>query len=365
MKFAHFAHVWHKAGMTPAQRYQQLWRELEACDALGFDYGFCVEHHFRPDESLMSAPNLYAIAAGARTKRIRLGGMGHVVPLHHPIRLIEEIALADQMLGGRLDVGLVPGITDVYFRPFNVDFQTRREVTLDFVGFLKAAYTQPHPFSYKSKHHDFDRISLAVRPVQTPYPPLWIETRDPATLAFCAKEGINAGYFILFPRKDARPRYEKFLADWTAAGHAKKPNIAYSTVVYVDESDAKALKTALQDAGRAYAGFFGPLNNPDDPAELKAEQEKRARFFEERGEKAGAEIMRNLCDPDYLQANDLIVIGSPDTVTRKLRAYATEGLFNTFFGEFNFGNLAEADLMRSIHLFGTEVMPKLRDFEPF
>jgi len=310
----------------------------------------------------MSAPNLYAVAAAARTKRIRLGGMGHVVPLHNPIRLIEEIAVADQMMDGRLDIGLVPGITDVYFKPFGVNFQTRREVTLDFVGFLKAAYSRPHPFSYDSKHHKFHDLSLAVTPVQTPHPPLWIETRDPDTLAFCAKEGINVGYFILFPRKDAAPRYRKYLADWQAAGWKGKPNIAYSTVVYVDESDAKALKTALADAGKAYQGFFGSF---DDPAELRAEQEKRAKFFEERGEHAGAEIMRNLCDPDYLIANDLVILGSPETVTKKLRAFAEEGFFNTFFGEFNFGNLAEDDLMRSIHLFGSEVMPKLRDYEPF
>ena len=103
MKFAHFSHVWAKAGLDPAERYEQLWRELQLCDELGFDYGFCVEHHFRPDESLMSAPQLYTMAAGARTKRIRLGGMGHIVPLHHPLRLAEELAIADQMLGGRLE----------------------------------------------------------------------------------------------------------------------------------------------------------------------------------------------------------------------------------------------------------------------
>jgi hypothetical protein len=40
-------------------------------------------------------------------------------------------------------------------------------------------------------------------------------------------------------------------------------------------------------------------------------------------------------------------------------------MFNTFFGEFNFGDLAEEDLLRSIRLFGTEVIPHLRDFEPF
>ena len=75
--------------------------------------------------------------------------------------------------------------------------------------------------------------------------------------------------------------------------------------------------------------------------------------------------MRNLLDPEYLLENDLILLGSPETVARKLRDFANEGMFNTFFGEFNFGDLGEDELMRSIRLFGTEVMPVLREFEPF
>src|SRR6266478_5634157 len=86
MKFAHFSHIWAKPGMTPHQRYEELWRELQLCDELGFDYGFCVEHHFRPDESWMSSPSLYAIGAGARTRRLRIGPMGYIVPLYHPLR---------------------------------------------------------------------------------------------------------------------------------------------------------------------------------------------------------------------------------------------------------------------------------------
>ena len=46
MKFAHFSHVWNKPGMTAAARYEQLWRELALADESGFDFGFCVEHHF-------------------------------------------------------------------------------------------------------------------------------------------------------------------------------------------------------------------------------------------------------------------------------------------------------------------------------
>ncbi len=362
MKFAHFAHVWGKPGMTAAERYRQLWRELKLCDELGFDYGFCVEHHFRHDESWMSAPGLYTVAAGMQTSRIRLGAMGHIVPLHNPLRLLEEIAVADQMLGGRVEVGLVPGINAGYFRPFDVDFQTRREVTLEFVELMETAYGTDGSFSFDGRHHHVADVDLAVRPAQRPRPPLWIETRDPATLAFCAKHGINAGYFFLFPRPDAAPRYRAFLERWREAGWKHKPRIAYSTVVYVDETDEKALKTALAEAGRAYRGF---LPAAETKAELQALQNEHAKLFDARGEPGSAEVVRHLTDADYLLEHDLILIGSPATVTRKLEAYASEGLFDTFFGEFNFGHLAEADLMRSIRLFGTEVMPALRDFEPY
>ena len=65
MRFAHFAHVWGKRGMTPHERYEQLWRELAVADDVGFDYAFSVEHHFTPQESWMSSPNLFAVAAAA------------------------------------------------------------------------------------------------------------------------------------------------------------------------------------------------------------------------------------------------------------------------------------------------------------
>ena len=59
------------------------------------------------------------------------------------------------------------------------------------------------------------------------------------------------------------------------------------------------------------------------------------------------------------------VWGSPQTVAAKLKDWATKGLFNTFFGEFNFAEVPEADVLRSIRLFGEHVIPALRDFEPF
>ena len=204
------------------QRYEQLWRELEACDELGFDYSFCVEHHFRPDESWMSSPSLYAVGAGARTKRLRIGPMGYIVPLYHPLRLAEEIAIVDQMLGGRMELGLVPGINADYFRPFGLDYGQRKSPTLEFVDYLRAAFGETQPFSFHGQEFHTDNARISVAPAQRPHPPLWMMSRDPQTLEFCAKNAINPGYFLVYPRADAAPRYRKFLADWTGGGPRRK-----------------------------------------------------------------------------------------------------------------------------------------------
>src|SRR5271155_2611998 len=326
--------------MTPHARYEELWRELQLCDGLGFDYSFCVEHHFRPDESWMSSPSLYAVGAGARTKRMRIRPMGYIVPLYHPLRLAEEIAIVDQMLGGRMELGLVPGINPDYFRPFGL--------------------TQP--FSFHGQEFHTDNAQISVPPVQRPHPPLWMMSRDPQTLEFCARHAISPGYFLVYPRADAAPRYRKFFADWKTAGHAGKPNIAYCTVVYVDESDEKAIETAAFRASRAYEGFLAPAK-PGETFERRAAE--HAKMFVGRGEPGASEIMQHLFDGDYLLRHDLVFIGSPDTVAAKIRAAAAAGLFNTFMGEFNFSDLPEDALLRSIKLFGEQVVPALRGYEPF
>ncbi len=148
MKFAHFSHVWNKPNMTPAQRYQQLWGELALCDEKGFDYAFAVEHHFRPFEALMPTPSVYCAAAATHTKRLRIGPMGYIVPLYDPLRIAEEAAVLDNVLGGRLELGLVSGIAPDYFGPYHADFQNRRAITNEALSFVKTALGADGRFSF-------------------------------------------------------------------------------------------------------------------------------------------------------------------------------------------------------------------------
>ena len=130
----------------------------------------------------------------------------------------------------------------------------------------------------------------------------------------------------------------------------------------MDETDEKALEAALFRASRAYEGFLPP---PEPGQTFDDRVRTHAKKFIGRGEPGASEIMANLFDSDYLMKHELVFIGSPETVAKKIQAAAEAGLFNTFMGEFNFYDLPECDLMRSIRLFGEKVIPALRAYDPF
>jgi len=285
--------------------------------------------------------------------------MGYIPFLYNPLRIVEEAAVLDQVLHGRLELGLVSGILPDYFVPYKADFHSRRQVTYEAVSLLKVAFSTEGPFSFAGQFYQYENVKLSVKPLQKPYPPLWVQSRDPDTLAFLAKEGVHTGYLLFVPRDEAAPRYREYLRLWRQAGHQQKPNIGYWTLVYVDDTDEQAIRKATPHILHAFGAVFGF----GDAGGTTVEQ--LVATYERRGERGAAEIARNMTNVEYLLERNLVFVGSPETVTRQVEKAATEGLFNTLLCEFNLGSVAEEDLMHSMHLFGTRVTPTLRAFEPY
>jgi alkanesulfonate monooxygenase SsuD/methylene tetrahydromethanopterin reductase-like flavin-dependent oxidoreductase (luciferase family) len=359
MKFAHFSHVWNKPGMTAAARYAQLWRELALADESGFDFGFCVEHHFNPNESWMPSPSIYCAAAATQTRRLRIGTMGFVAPLYDPLRIAEDAAVLDNVADGRLELGLVSGIVPDFFGPYRADFQNRRAFTHETLLVIKQALSSDGAFSFMGKLHQYQNVTLGVKPLQKPHPPIWIHSRDADTLALLAREGVHTGYLFLVPRERVAPHYREYLRLWNDARHAAKPNIGYWVLLYVDETDAKAIAKAKPWFEYCFTKVFG--TRADGGIGYLRLAENHAK----RGDPGAAEIARHAINLDYLRERNLAFVGSPQTVIEQIKAAATEGVFNTVLGEFNISPIGEEDLMRSIRLFGAEVIPALRNFEPY
>lgn len=354
MKFGYFSHVWGRPGATPAQRYEELWREIALADEVGFDYAFSVEHHFSPQESWMPSPALFCAGAAQHTSRIRLGPMGYVPALHNPIGVVEEIAALDQVLDGRLEVGIASGVAPDYFGPFGANFDQRKERARECVDLLRTAFAaDDESFDFDGPFHQYSDVSMSFGPVQRPHPPLWIPTRDRNTLRWLATIGAHTSSTMIVPRKALGVVYRHYVDWWREAGHQGKPNIGYWAPVHVGESDEEAISRAAPHIIHTLTktllygrGVTGQGNGRD-------------------GELSTGTILANAGDINFLLDHNLIFVGSPETVAARIRAAADEGVFNTVLAEFNLGLMSEAELDASTRLFATEVAPALRNYEPY
>ena len=156
------------------------------------------------------------------------------------------------------------------------------------------------------------------------------------------------------------PVYREYLRLWQEAGHPEKPNIGYWTLVYVDETDDLAKANAIPHISDSLNATFGASGGVGG-----IPQQELAQGYEQKGEVAAAEIIRHMTDAEFLIDNKIVFVGSPEKVARDVRQAAAEGSFNTLFCEFNLGQMSEEELMNSIRLFGTKVIPELHDFQPY
>jgi alkanesulfonate monooxygenase SsuD/methylene tetrahydromethanopterin reductase-like flavin-dependent oxidoreductase (luciferase family) len=354
MKFAYFSHVWGRPAITVAQRYQELWREVEAADRLGFDYAFCVEHHCTPQESWMSSPAVFCTGVAMRTKRIRVGPMGWVPPLRHPLHLVEEVATLDHLLDGRLEVGLASGISREPFAPFGADFDNRKELTRECAELLRTAYVADGAFDFDGPVHRLRDITLSYPALQCPHPPIWMPTTDRRTLRYLSEIGGHSGSTMIVPRAAMALVYRYYVDWWRRHGHTATPNIGYWSLVHVAKTDTEAEARAASNITHTltktlrYDTVARSVGRPAPASRLST-----------------ADILRGTDDFRFLLDHNLVFVGSPSTVAGRIKCAAQEGHFNTLFGEFNFGHLTEAEVLDSVELFAKEVVPMLRDFSPY
>ena len=111
MKFGVFDHM-DRSGPDLGQLYQNRLALVEAYDRAGF-YGYHVAEHHGTPLGLSPSPSVFLSAVAQRTERLRFGPMVYVLSTYHPLRILEEICMLDQLSGGRLEVGIGRGISPI------------------------------------------------------------------------------------------------------------------------------------------------------------------------------------------------------------------------------------------------------------
>ena len=156
-----FDHMDRGAG-TLAEDYEHRLRLAEAGEALGFTRFHTTEHHGTP-LSVAPSPSLFFAALAQRTRRLRFGPLVYTLPLYNPLRLAEEIAMLDQMSGGRLELGVGRGVSphEVQFHGLDpAETQPRYEEALRLI--LLVLRSQGQEVSFKGHVPSFLRITRSL-----------------------------------------------------------------------------------------------------------------------------------------------------------------------------------------------------------
>jgi alkanesulfonate monooxygenase SsuD/methylene tetrahydromethanopterin reductase-like flavin-dependent oxidoreductase (luciferase family) len=151
-----------------------LWQRI---DTLDFEGIFFSEHHF--GLSYSPSPNLLIAAIAHRTRRLRLGTMGMVLPLYQPWRVLEEIAMLDHLTGGRLEIGCASGVPQELVQVGMAPEEVRERFN-EALEILDAGLAAP-VISHHGRYWNFDNLRIVPRPLQHPAPPKWTTVVSPAS----------------------------------------------------------------------------------------------------------------------------------------------------------------------------------------
>jgi alkanesulfonate monooxygenase SsuD/methylene tetrahydromethanopterin reductase-like flavin-dependent oxidoreductase (luciferase family) len=343
-----------------AANYNEHLEEMTYCEELGFDGVVFNEHHYSA-YGTMPSPNLIAAALSQKTSRIKIGVLGNILPLrNHPVRVAEEYAMIDCLSNGRLIAGFVRGIPPEYIW-YGVNPEESRGRFEEAYDLIMTAWTQP-VWSHEGKFYQLKDCAIWPRPLQQPYPPIWIAARSAESIEWCVKHHLPTAqvYQTTSQIEDTFGYYRKVARD--QGWEATPDDFILCRHIYIDESDKKAQEFA-EPAMRYFftvfnRGFNEAINKDAVSQRLTAAlmTERSFSYFRE-GNRERRDFSK--LDFDGLLSTGYVIAGNPDSVAGQILDQMNQVGAGHFMGMFHIGNLHHDKVISSLNLFKKEIMPRL------
>jgi flavin-dependent trigonelline monooxygenase, oxygenase component len=231
---------WPNTGHHIDHLFPELLEVVKLADEIGFDSFALAEHHFN-DYFVQPAPLTLAAHIAAITPRQRFIVAVMVLPYHQVQRLAGEIAMTDQLTGGRLEVGFGRGGAKFEADRFGISHQNSREIFDDRLRALLILFSGKD-VSYDGLHAKFPPLTIMPPPRQKPHPPFWIAAINPEAIFHCARNGFNVQAAAL--RRDMAAVREMVKAFRQGVSEARsrtnpgRQKISIHQTVYVAKNDA-------------------------------------------------------------------------------------------------------------------------------
>ncbi|RYY92041.1 MAG: LLM class flavin-dependent oxidoreductase [Comamonadaceae bacterium] len=334
MKFGVFDHV--DRGQVPlAQHYENRLKLAEAYDREGFHAYHIAEHHSTP-LGMASSPSVFLAAVAQRTRRLRLGTCVYTLPLIHPLRVLEEVCMLDQMSGGRLEMGVGRGSSPYELAYFGVTPEASGVLYKEGYEVLMMGLTS-RTIDYEGQHYRIKDVPVELECVQKPTPPIWYGLSAPAAVPWTAENAINI--VCNGPAAKIRPitdRYREVWAGTPRSGRQPLPSLGMVRHIVVGETEQAAMAAGRRGFDRWYASLQHLWRRHGNP-------------------------MTQYPIPEDFQAAvamGVVIVGTPDRVAEVLAREAETAGANYILARLAFGDLTYEESLLSAQLFAREVMPR-------
>ncbi|HTT78149.1 MAG TPA: LLM class flavin-dependent oxidoreductase [Stellaceae bacterium] len=353
MKFGIFYELqmprpWHAGGEL--ELYQNALDQVELADRLGYDYAWEVEHHFLEEYSHSPAPEVFLAAASQRTKQIRLAHGIMQLTTTHPARCAERIAALDLVSNGRVEFGTGESASITELEPFGVDFAEKRAIWEEALQAIIPMFRDGGS-EHHGKYFQMPLRNVLPKPLQKPHPPLWVACSQLETIEMAGRRGLGALAFQFLSADAAHAWVHAYYNAFTKrqqklADYVTNPNLALTSYFMCAETDEEARRRAdgipfFQFALRFYGQSTGRRRPDPGTVNMWDEYEKWKRE-----------------NPDgHARALNTGLIGSPETLRRKLRRFETSHIDSVILLN-QAGKNTHEHICESLDLFARELMPE-------
>ncbi len=323
--------------------YEAELAQMDMAESYGFESVWIAEHHFS-DYGLCPVPPVLAAHVAARSRTLRVGMGVSLLPLHDPVMLAEQLAVLDQVSGGRLDVGIGRGGAGAAYDAFGAAYDESRARVAEGIELMRRCWSGEE-FSFQGAFRTVENVRVTPRPRQRPHPPLFIAANSPETSLEAARLGLPTLSSFFIPAPELARRREAY-REQALAGGLNAPAVQAlidgswgMRCVHVAVNQAAAT-AAVREPFMAYQARLDSRSNVLDRL-----RHARLRPYDE-----------------YLEQG-LAMFGSPDQVTDALGRYSERTGYRKVMLLMALAGLPSADTVRSMELFATRVLPQLATAE--
>ena len=343
--------------------YKMYLRLMQGADRLGWD-GLLLNEHHQTWHAMTPSPNLLASILATTTETSAIAICGNSLALYNPPqRVAEELAMLDCLSGGRLIAGMVFGTPMDSAFSYGTPPAELRERFHEARELILRAWAADEPFSFNGNYTKLRYVNTWPRPVQENVP-IWI----PGSGSLETWDLVNEfdycyGYLSFSGKQAAEPIVKGFWDHTEKAGANLNPHrMAFTQIICCADTDAEAEDLYYDSIKYWHQQNPVPLEFATPPGFMSqaSYRESLRRSKSQSAEQRRKALRGELSFWEYDELG-YIIAGSPERVEQRVRELATDLRLGQLITCMHLGDLPEETAAMNTELFGTKVIPKLRD----